>query len=302
MKHLLSRTWFIGVLAALCMPAQAALNVLSCEAEWAALASEIGGKRLNVSSATTGQQDPHRIEARPSLIARVRNADLLVCTGLDLEAGWLPVLLQQSGNRRIQPGQPGNFVAGNLVPRLELPTQLDRAQGDVHGSGNPHIQLNPHNLVPVGEALATRLGELDPANAEAYRAAYADFRARLEFAMQRWEQQAVALNGVGVIAHHKDMVYLFDWLGMREIGNLEPKPGLEPSSAHLAALLQQLRQDPARMVLHTPYQSERASQWLSAQASIPAVMIPNTVGGTDAATDLFTLFEDIISRLLGGLQ
>ena len=302
MKHLLTRFCFIWLSAALCMPAQAALNVLACEAEWAALASEIGGTRLNVSSATTGQQDPHRIEARPSLIARVRNADLLVCTGLELESGWLPVLLQQSGNRRIQPGQPGNFIAGNLVARLEMPTQLDRAQGDVHGSGNPHIQLNPHNLVLVGDALATRLGELDPANAEAYREGYADLRMRLDLAIQRWEKQAGALKNIGVITHHKDMLYLLDWLGMRKIGNLEPKPGLEPSSAHLAELLQQLRQDPARMVLRTPYQSERASQWLSAQAGIPAVMIPNTVGGTDAATDLFTLFDDIISRLLGGLQ
>ncbi len=302
MKYLFTRFCFIWLSAVLCMPAQAALNVLACEAEWAALASEIGGKRLNISSATTGQQDPHRIEARPSLIARVRNADLLVCTGLELEAGWLPVLLQQSGNRRIQPGQPGNFIAGNLVARLELPTQLDRAQGDVHSAGNPHIQLNPHNLALVGDALATRLGELDPANAEAYRAGYADFRARLDVAIQRWEQQAGALKNIGVITHHKDMVYLLDWLGMREIGNLEPKPGLEPSSAHLAELLQLLRQDPARMVLRTPYQNERASQWLSAQAGIPAVMIPNTIGGTHAATDLFTLFDDIISRLLGGLQ
>src|SRR5438067_1860710 len=134
---------FSGVLACSALPAFAALNVLACEPEWAALATELGGDKVKASSATTALQDPHRIEARPSLIARTRNADLLVCTGLELEVGWLPVLLQQSGNAKLLPGQPGYFEAGMLVPRLEVPTRLDRTEGDVHAAGNPHIQLDP---------------------------------------------------------------------------------------------------------------------------------------------------------------
>ena len=288
----------LGALLLMAMPAHAALAVLACEAEWAALATEIGGASVDATSATTGQQDPHRIEARPSLIARVRNADLLVCTGLELESGWLPVLLQQSGNARIQPGKPGHFIAGTQVRRLEMPTALDRAQGDVHGQGNPHVQLDPHNIATVATALARRLAELDAAHAADYDAGLAKFLRRWDEAIARWEQQAAPLRDVPVVTHHKDMVYLVAWLGMKELGNLEPKPGLEPSSAHLAQLLEQLKQQPAKLVLRTPYQSERASEWLAENAGIKAVMIPNTIGGSDKATDLFTLFDDILARLL----
>ena len=277
--------------------ANAALSVLSCEAEWAALTTELGGANVNVSSATNGLQDPHRVEARPSLIARIRNADLLVCTGLELESGWLPVLLQQSGNPRIQPGQPGHLEVGRLVRRLELPTALDRAQGDVHGQGNPHVQLDPRNIPKIASALSARLSQLDPAHAGDYAARLADFQQRWSQALSRWEERGAALKGVAVVTHHKDMVYLLNWLGMRGVGNLEPKPGLEPSSAHLAQLLEQLRQQPATLVLRTPYQSERASLWLAERANIKAVMLPNTVGGSEEAKDLFSLFDDILARL-----
>ena len=290
------------LLAGASAPAFAALKVLACEAEWAALASTIGGAAVDASSATTGKQDPHRIEARPSLIARIRNADLLVCTGLDLEAGWLPVLLQQSGNQRIQPGQPGHFLAGPLVKRLDMPRSLDRAQGDLHGGGNPHIQLDPRNIAVVARALASRLAELDPGNASAYAAGLEAFLAKWEAAIPRWEAAAAPLRGVSVVTHHRDMVYLTQWLGMRELGTLEPKPGLEPTSGHLAELLTQLGREPAKMVLRTPYQAERASSWLADRASIPAVMIPNTVGGSEGAANLFTLFDDIIARLTGALK
>ena len=298
MKHFDLRWLIMAVALALSAPTHAKLKALSCEPEWAALLTEIGGTNIDVSSATTGLQDPHRIEARPSLIARARNAQLLVCTGLELESGWLPLLMQQSGNPRIQPGQPGNFMAGSLVRRLEISRQIDRSQGDVHGSGNPHIQMNPHNIARVAEALAERLVELDPAHRAEYAAGYRQFQQRWNEAIAGWEQRATPLRGVTVVTHHKDMVYLLDWLGMQEIGNLEPKPGLEPSSAHLARLLEQLRQQPARMVLRTPYQSEQASAWLAENAHIKAVMLPNTVGGSDAASSLFTLFDDILTRLL----
>src|SRR5215468_3258665 len=155
-------------LATLAAPAHAALRVFACEPEWAALTQELGGSLVDVSSATNALQDPHQVQARPSLIARMRAADLVVCTGAELEIGWLPVLLQQSGNAKVQPGQPGNFAAADYVRKLEVPTQLDRAQGDVHASGNPHIQTDPRNIALVGSALATRLAQVDPAHATQY--------------------------------------------------------------------------------------------------------------------------------------
>jgi zinc/manganese transport system substrate-binding protein len=278
--------------------AHAALNVLACEPEWEALTRELGGDKVKVSSATNGLQDPHRIEARPGLIARTRNADLLVCTGLELEAGWLPVLVQQSGNAKIAPGQPGNFEAGAFVPRLDVPGKLDRSEGDVHAAGNPHIQQNPHNIALVAAALSKRLAQVDPASAAYYQARNADFSARWNAAMLKWEKQAAPLRNVAVVEHHKNMEYLLNWLGMRQVGTLEAKPGVEPGAAHLGELLAQLQRQPAKMVLRAGYQDARASQWLSERARIPAVQVPFTVGGDDQVKDLFSLFDVTVQRLL----
>ena len=282
--------------------AVAALNVLACEPEWAALATEIGGDRVKASSATTAMQDPHRIEARPSLIARTRNADLLVCTGLELEVGWLPILLQQSGNPKIAPGQPGNFEAGNAVARLDIPTRLDRSDGDVHAAGNPHIQQDPRNILKVAEALTRRLAEIDAPNAAFYQSRLSNFSARWTSAMQKWDQQLAPLKGTPIVEHHKNMEYLMNWVGLRQVGTLEPKPGVEPSAAHLNALLAQLQRQPAKMVLRAAYQDGRASEWLSQNAKIPAVVLPFTVGGDERAKDLFSLFDDTVARLLDGAK
>jgi zinc/manganese transport system substrate-binding protein len=278
--------------------AHAALKVLACEPEWQSLAEELGGDRVQVSSATSALQDPHRIEARPGLIARTRNADLLVCTGLELEVGWLPVLIQQSGNDRIAPGQPGHFEAGSFVPRLEVPSRLDRAEGDVHPFGNPHIQLDPHNIALVAGALSKRLAQLDPGNAGFYQQRYASFSARWTDATARWERQGAPLRGVAVVEHHKNLEYLLHWLGMRLVGTLEPKPGVEPSGAHLAELLAQLQRQSAKMVLRAAYQDARASQWLSERTHIPAVVLPYTVGADDKSKDLFALYDTTLQRLL----
>lgn len=292
---------YLLAVAAACVAtssAHAAVNVLACEPEWEALSNEIGGDKVKVSSATNALQDPHRVEARPSLIARTRNANLLVCTGLELEAGWLPVLVQQSGNGKIAVGQPGNFEAGALVPRLDVPGKVDRAEGDVHAAGNPHIQQNPHNIALVAAGLAKRLSEIDPTNAAYYQSRHKDFAARWDAAMLKWEKQAAPLKGVAVVEHHKNMEYLMNWLGMRQVGTLEPKPGVEPSAAHLSELLGQLQRQPARMVIRAAYQDGRASQWLSDHAKIPAVVLPFSVGGSDKAKDLFGLFDDTVQRLL----
>jgi zinc/manganese transport system substrate-binding protein len=297
-NKILAAALLLSVSALISGAAHAALNVLTCEPEWAALASEIGGDKLKVASATTALQDPHRIEARPSLIAKTRNADLLICTGLELEVGWLPILLQQSGNPKIAEGQPGYFEAGQFVPRLDIPAKLDRSEGDVHAAGNPHIQQNPHNIAKVADALLQRLSQIDPANASYYQTRHKDFSARWNAAMLKWEQQAAPLKGVAVVEHHKNMAYLLNWLGLRSVGTLEAKPGVEPSAAHLNGLLAQLQRQPAKLVMRAAYQDSRASQWLSEHAHIPAVVLPFTVGGDDKAKDLFSLFDLSVQRLL----
>ena len=284
--------------ALLSASAHATVNVLACEPEWESLVNELGGDKVKVSSATNALQDPHRVEARPSLIARTRNANLLVCTGLELEVGWLPVLVQQSGNSKIAAGQPGNFEAGAFVQRLDVPGKVDRSDGDVHAAGNPHVQQNPHNIALVAVALAKRLAELDPANAAYYQARQKDFSARWDAAMLKWEKEAAPLKGVAVVEHHKNMEYLMSWLGLRQVGTLEPKPGVEPSAAHLSELLNQLQRAPAKMVIRAAYQDGRASQWLSEHAKIPAVVLPFSVGGDDKSKDLFGLFDSTVQRLL----
>jgi zinc/manganese transport system substrate-binding protein len=282
--------------------AHAALNVLACEPEWASLAQELGGEKIAVSSATTALQDPHRIEARPSLIAKARNADLLVCSGAELEVGWLPLLLSQSGNAKIQPGTPGFLEASQFVARLEIPKSVDRSQGDVHPAGNPHIHLDPRNVARVADALVERLAGLDPSNAAFYRARGSAFGQRLTQAIAAWESRAAALKGLPVVVYHRDLSYLIAWLGLREAGSLEPKPGIPPGTGHLADLLGRLQQAPARLVVYSAYNSPKAAEWLAERAKIPALQLPYTVGGSERAKDIFGLFDDTIDRLAGAVK
>ena len=280
----------------------AALNIVACEPEWGALAQELAGDKASIYSVTTALQDAHRIEARPSLIARVRSADLVVCSGSELEIGWLPLLLSQAGNNRIQPGSPGNLEVSPFVTRLEIPKVLDRSLGDIHPSGNPHVHLDPRNIAKIADVMAERLVKLDPANAESYNTRTAAFRARWQSATQRWQQQAAALKNVPVVVYHRDMSYFIQWAGMREAGSLEPKPGIPPTPAHLAELVERMKRDPAKAILYSPYHDPRAAQFLSERTGIPAVMLPFTVGGNSAATDLFGLFDDTIARLLAAVK
>lgn len=277
---------------------EAALNVFACEPEWGALVRELGGDKVSVFTATNAMQDVHHIEAKPSLVAQLRKADLVVCTGAELEIGWLPVLMRQAANSNVQPGKPGYFEAARLVTMLEIPSRLDRADGDVHPSGNPHIQTDPHNIAKVADGLAKRMAEIDMANTSIYQARYKDFATRWQEAIKRWEMQAASLKGIVIVVQHKGFPYLESWLGLKPVTALEPKPGIEPTGAHLTEVLTQLQQQPAKMVIRAAYNSDRPSLWLSERAKIPAVVLPYTVGGSERAKDLFSLFDDTVQRLL----
>ena len=279
-------------------PTAAALNIFACEPEWGALARELGGDKASIYVATTALQDPHRIEARPSLIARARTADLVVCTGAELEIGWMPLVQTQSGNARIQAGQPGYFEAAGQLVLIEIPQRVDRSMGDVHAAGNPHVHLDPSNIARVAAALAERMAQLDPGDAAQYRARARAFLERWQQASARWEKEGAPLKGMPIVVYHKDMTYLIRWLGLREVGALEPKPGVPPTASHLSELLTGLGRDPAKAVVRAAYADPRAAQWLSERAKIPALMLPFTVGGSERAKDLYGLFDDTLSRLL----
>ncbi|HEX7968728.1 MAG TPA: zinc ABC transporter substrate-binding protein [Stellaceae bacterium] len=283
---------------AVAAPAEAALNVFACEPEWGALASELGGEDVSVFVATTARQDPHQIQARPALIARLRNADIAVCTGAELEIGWLPVLLRQGSNARVQPGTPGYFEATQQVKLLEVPTRLDRAEGDIHPQGNPHIQGDPRNMRIVAAALAQRFAQIDPARAAAYARRAGAFDAKLVQAIQRWQAEARPLYGTNVVIYHKEWIYLFSWLGMNEVATIEPKPGVPPGAAYLSQLLDDIPKRQAKAIVYAAYQDPRAPDFLAEKTRVPAVMLPFTVGGSDAAKDLFGLYDDTIRRLL----
>jgi zinc/manganese transport system substrate-binding protein len=276
----------------------AKINAFACEPEWGALASELGGDKVDVYVASTAKQDPHRIEARPSLIARTRLADVAVCTGAELEIGWLPVLLKTAGNKKVQAGQSGYFMAADYVTKLEVPTRVDRAEGDVHPYGNPHIHLDPRNIALVGQALSERLAKVDPGNAAYYQARWNDFAARWRKAITGWQTKAAPLKGMRVVPYHKDQTYLINWLGLVEVATIEPKPGIPASAGQLAELLTTLQADPAAAIIITAHTDPKAAEWLSERTKTPVVLLPYTVGGTPQATDLFSLFDDTIDRLL----
>jgi zinc/manganese transport system substrate-binding protein len=283
-------------------PAQAAIRVLATTPEWASLTRELGGDKVDVYPATTAFQDAHRVEAKPSLIARARNANLVVATGAQLEIGWLPVLLQESGNPRVQPGQPGYFEATQQVRLLEVPTSVDRSMGDVHPLGNPHILLDPHDIATVADALSRRLAQVDAANAAYYAQRGDDFQSRWREAMQRWDAQAAPLKGVGVVVIHRDQAYLTHWTGMRELAAIEPKPGVPPSARYLASLVGKLKDAPPKMILRNAYNDSKAVNWLAERIDAPVVLLPYTVGGTPEAKDLFGLFDDTLARLRAAVK
>jgi zinc/manganese transport system substrate-binding protein len=285
-------------LAAALAPAHAELKVFATVPEWGALATELGGPDATVYTATTALQNVHHIQARPSLIAKYRQADLVICTGADLEAGWLPALADKGNNPRVRPGAPGFFETFRQVKMLEVPVSLDRALGDVHPDGNPHIQTSPHNIVAIAGPLAERMAQLDPSRADAYRARLAQFETKWRAALARWDERAKPLAGVAVVSTHRDSAYLFAWLGLREVATLEPKPGIPPSAGHLEKTLAALKVQPARMVLRAAYQDEKPAQWIAARTGMPVVELPFTVGGAPGAETLSGYFDVTLERLL----
>ena len=286
------------------LPAHAALKVLATTPDWGALTTELGGDHVNVYVATTALQDVHRVEAKPSLVARARTADLVVATGAELEIGWLPVLIQESGNSRIQPGAPGYFEAASALRLLEVPSQARSLAWatSIRRAIRTCSSIRTTSRA-VAHALTARLAQLEPAQARVLRGARARTSMRAgRQAIARWESKAAPLKGVSVVIMHRDQAYLCHWLGLNEVAAIEPKPGVPPTAAYLGQLVTKLTAAPPKMILLNAYNDPKAANWLSERVHAPAVVLPFSVGGTPEAKDLFGLFDDTLNKLLAALK
>ncbi len=278
------------------MPAQAALNVFACEPEWAYLVRALVPD-ADIHTATTAEQDPHYIEARPSLISAMRRADLAVCTGAALEAGWLPALISRASNRNVQPGKPGLFFASEQV-RLHQPhDHVDRSMGDVHPEGDPHIHLDPDRVANVITALADRLSGMYPEQQSDFKRRLLQWQVAWNIQQARWRQSAKRLDNLEVVVQHTSFGYLLRWLGIESVADLEPKPGLPPSAGHLNEIMQQMKDQPADLILVASYQDQRPAKWLASQTGIPAVVVPGTVLGDQKPGSLGELITVIVDQL-----
>lgn len=291
------------LLGLLSLPAHADLKVVATVPDLAALARAVGGEHVKVTSLALPTQDPHFVDARPSLALEVNRADLLLAIGLELEVGWLPALQNGARNPRILTGSPGYLEAAAFVrPLLEVPTtRVDRSQGDVHSGGNPHFLYDPRAALTVARGISERLASLDPKHAEDYRANLEKFSAELEKARAGWEQRLAGLKGAPVVAYHRTTAYLADWLGFETIAHLEPKPGIPPNPAHVAQVLGQARQRKARFLLQEDYYPTNASKLVAGKVPAPLVVFPS---GTDfrGGQTYLQHMEDLVMRLAKGLE
>ncbi|AZT82434.1 zinc ABC transporter substrate-binding protein [Marinobacter sp. NP-4(2019)] len=294
---MVSKRLFLTLLIGLAsLPAQASLNVFACEPEWADLAG-ILVPEARMTVATSAYQDPHYIEARPSLIAAMRNADIAVCTGASLEAGWLPSLLRKAANRDIQPGRPGLFFAADQVPLHQPHDHVDRSMGDVHPEGNPHVHLDPDALPRIADALAERLASISPEQATDIQRRLLQWKVRWNLSKAEWRDKADDLKGMTVGVQHSGFHYLLRWLDVDVAFDLEPKPGLPPSASHLNAVLQDPDLPEASAIMVALYQDDRPAHWLSERTHLPVLVLPGTVTGKEAATSLESLLSHLVNEL-----
>ena len=283
-------------------PSFAKTHVFACEPEWAALVDHIGGDDVKSYAATHAMQDPHHIRARPSLLAKMRKSDMVICSGAALEIGWLPILQQKAGKASTRPDGAFYIEAAQHIPVLNKQNRVDRSMGDVHPQGNPHVHLNPHHIATMAAVVNEKLQQLDAKNAVAIQARYTQFITAWHAAIAVWEQRAATFHGKHIIIHHASWMYLSEWLGLTETAMLEPVPGLPPTAKHLHDVVHHDDISHVSAIIRTPYDPEDASLWLSEKTGIPAIVLPYTVGGDDNVTDLFSLFDVTLTRLEGVLH
>jgi zinc/manganese transport system substrate-binding protein len=285
-----------GVLLTLSQGAFAQINIFACEPEYAALAKELAAD-ARIYSATTAMQDPHLVQARPSLIAKMRQADLVVCAGAELEIGWLPMLQMKAANTQVRSTDKGLFFAAEHIDTLDKVANVDRSMGDVHSMGNPHVHFSPQRMLTIAQALTAKLIQLDTKNSKSYQQQLESFSQRWKLAMATWQERVNSFTGMKVIAYHSSFRYLFEFTGVEQVADLEPKPGLPPTSGHLAKLLKRAKQGDVSAIVVASYQDTRGAKWLAGKANLPIVVLPLSVGGNEQSTDLFNLYDNVFNLL-----
>jgi zinc/manganese transport system substrate-binding protein len=259
------------------------------------IASEIGKDKVRITSFVKPNQDPHFVEAKPSMILEARKADVLMFNGMDLEIGYLPVLVESSKNPKIQPGNPGNFDCSKFIEPIEVPTAVDRSMGDVHPQGNPHYQLSPRNILRVAEGIAGILSKTDPENADFYTKNFSSFRERLGEKQREWS--VIPLRGKKFVAYHKFFEYLALESGFEIVGYIEPKPGIPPSAGHIEKLIEMVRKAKPDGILSLSYYGQKEVNFLSQKTGVKSVVVPHDVGATEKAKDWFSLMDQVLSSL-----
>jgi ABC-type Zn uptake system ZnuABC Zn-binding protein ZnuA len=283
--------------------AAAPLKVVTTTEDLGSLAREIGGDRITVDVFSRGYQDPHFVEPKPSFILKLVNADLLIVVGRELEIGWLPALLTQSRNARIQPGARGHLDASMNVRILEVPTgQITRAMGDVHPTGNPHYWLDPDNGRRIAQAIRDRLGELLPGDQAYFAQRYADFDSRLTQAQKRWDSLMAPYKGTKIVTYHRSWPNFTERFGLTVVGYVEPKPGIPPSPGHTVALIAEMKRQGIKIILVEPYFDVKTPQAVARQTGAEVLVMPPSVGGVKEATDYIALFEYNVNLLTAAFK
>jgi ABC-type Zn uptake system ZnuABC Zn-binding protein ZnuA len=279
------------------------LNVVATTQDLASLTTEVGGDRVNVTAIARGYQDPHFVEAKPSFLLNLRKADLLVLVGLELEIGWLPPLINQSGNPRIQPAAPGYFDASRFAEILEIPTaQVSRAMGDVHPQGNPHYWLDPQNGLRVAAGLAKKLSEMNPGDAGYFQQRLQDFRNRMAAAEKRWDDQMRPYRGRKVITYHQSWPNFVKRFGLQVADYVEPRPGIPPSPAHVVDLIAQMKRQNVKLILVEPYFDLKTPQSVARETGGRVVVLMPSVGGNKDTGDFIKLFDYDVDLLVKAFQ
>jgi ABC-type Zn uptake system ZnuABC Zn-binding protein ZnuA len=274
------------------------LNVVTSTTDLAALAQEVGGDRISVDSIAKGYQDPHFVEAKPSFLLKLRNADLLISVGLQLEIGWLPPLVTQSGNPRVQVGANGYLDASQFAEILEIPTgQITRAMGDVHPLGNPHYWLEPDNGRRVAKGIAAKLGELDPQDSSYFQERFADFDKRLTAAEKKWDDEMKPYRGRKVVTYHNSLTNFSRHFGIKVMGYIEPRPGIPPTPQHTLDIIQMMKRENVKLVLVEPYFDLKTPNSIGRETGAQVLVILPSVGGEKDVTDYFKLFDHDIALL-----
>ncbi|WP_242342734.1 metal ABC transporter substrate-binding protein [Anaeromyxobacter terrae] len=298
------RTSLLASLALL-LPALAAAEpkVVTTTEGLAALAREVGGDRVRVESLSRGVQDPHFVDANPILAVKLRNADLLVDVGLDLEIGWLPPLVTQSRNAQIQPGGPRRLTAASVIQVLDVPTGVvDRSRGDLHPGGNPHFLTDPRRALKVAEAIAGRLAAIDPGGADRYQKNLAAFRGRIEAAIPRWQAALAPAKGRKIITQHRTLPYFLEWTGLESAGELEPRPGVPPPPAHLAELVVLAKREGVKAIVLENYYDRRSADVVAKHSGAQVVQIPGDVGGEPGVDGYERYVDVLVARVAGAAR